>query len=84
VDLFMDDTQAALEKKLFSVRGLKELVDQYYKKQSAEEKVLLMEFVLYGLAAYSQLNRDTLDQHVLFKDLFSSVFNSEDEDFGLN
>jgi hypothetical protein len=43
-----------------------------------------MEFVLYGLAAFSQLNRDTLDQHVLFKDLFSSVFKSEEDDFGMN
>jgi len=80
VDLMLDGTKQDYESKLKSVDGLKDLVNQYYKSLPEEERLLLMEFVLYGLAAYSQLNRLTLDSSMLFKDLFSSVFNSKNED----
>jgi len=41
--------------------------------------VLLMEFVLHGLAEYSQLNKDYLDGGVAFADMLGSLF---DGDFG--
>jgi hypothetical protein len=34
------------------------------------------------LASYSQLNRMALDSSMLFKDLFSSVFNNDDDETG--
>jgi len=77
LDILLEEKQQDFEKKLASVDGLSELIDLYYKKSSVKEKFLLKEFVLYGLASYSQLNRLSLDSSVLFKDLFSSVFTSD-------
>lgn len=84
VDILFDESQLSLEKKLEKVSGLKDVINLYHKNFNKEDKILLMEFLLYGLAAFSQLNRHTLDEHVLFKDLFSSVFSNEDEDFEMN
>ncbi len=84
VDLLLEESQQSFDKKLGSVKGLDELVDLYYKKAGKEEKLLLKELVLYGLAAFSQLNRLALDNSVLFKDLFSSVFSSDDPTDDLN
>ncbi|MEX1188784.1 MAG: magnesium chelatase [Bacteroidia bacterium] len=86
VDLLLEEPSVSFEKKLKSVKGLDELVDLYYKKASKEEKLLMKELVLYGLAAFSQLNRLSLDQSVLFKDLFSSVFTGDEpgDDFNFN
>jgi magnesium chelatase subunit I len=80
IDLLLEDKTADYASKLKSVKGLKELIDQYYKSLSENDKLLLMEFVLYGLAAFSQLNRLALDNGMLFKDLFSSVFSADDLD----
>ncbi|HPH81841.1 MAG TPA: magnesium chelatase [Flavobacteriales bacterium] len=80
IDLMLEDKTANYANKLKSVNGLKELIDQFYKSLSENDKLLLMEFVLYGLAAFSQLNRLALDNGMLFKDLFSSVFSADDLD----
>jgi magnesium chelatase subunit I len=42
-----------------------------------------MEFALHGLAEYSQLSKKLLDTGLQFKDLFSSMFemNEDDEEF---
>jgi magnesium chelatase subunit I len=85
IDLLLEDKQHDFENKLNAVKGLDKLIDLYYKKSDAKEKLLMKEFVLYGLAAFSQLNRLALDNSVLFKDLFSSVFNPDDiEGFPMN
>lgn len=87
VDMLLEETALQYARKLKSVDGLKSFVDQYYKSLPESERILLMEFVLYGLASYSQLNRLALDSGMLFKDLFSSVFTSGDsgeDGFGNN
>ena len=80
MDLLMDEPAKEYARKLKSVDGLSGLVDVYYKSLPETERLLLMEFVLYGLASFSQLNRIAIDSGMLFKDLFSSVFSAEDED----
>ena len=87
VDLLLEESALQYARKLKTVDGLKSFVDQYYKSLPETERILLMEFVLYGLASYSQLNRLALDSGMLFKDLFSSVFTSGDmgdDGFGNN
>jgi magnesium chelatase subunit I len=39
------------------------------------EKHLWMEFVLHGLAEYSKLSKNQLDEGLEFKDLFGSMLN---------
>ncbi|HEY4198441.1 MAG TPA: sigma 54-interacting transcriptional regulator [Mucilaginibacter sp.] len=69
------------KKALDSVSGLKELVKKFHPKLSANQQLLLMEFVLHGLAEFSQLNKGFLDNGFAFSDMFNSLFNLEpDED----
>lgn len=65
------------------VAGLNELVKQFHPKLSANQTLLMMEFVLHGLAEYSQLNKKYLESGFGFSDLFDSLFSTgpdEEED----
>jgi magnesium chelatase subunit I len=76
-DLPFEEYKTALN----SVAGLKELVKKLHPKLSANQQLLLMEFVLHGLAEFSQLNKGFLDNGFAFSDMFNSLFNLEpDED----
>ena len=80
--LLNDDLPLAEYKKsLESVAGLKDLVKKIHPKLSENQQLLLMEFVLHGLAEFSQLNKGFLDNGFAFSDMFNSLFNLEpDED----
>lgn len=80
--LLNDDLPLAEYKKsLNSVVGLKDLVKKVHPKLSENQQLLLMEFVLHGLAEFSQLNKGFLDNGFAFSDMFNSLFNLEpDED----
>ena len=93
VDLMMEAKSESYAKSLNKVEGLKELVKFYHKNLNEQDALLLMEFVLYGLAAYSQISRLALDSNVVFRDMLSSVFqggsslgeeDEEDDGFNLN
>jgi magnesium chelatase subunit I len=72
---------AEYKKSLNSVAGLKDLVKKFHPKLSENQQLLLMEFVLHGLAEFSQLNKGFLDNGFAFSDMFNSLFNLEpDED----
>jgi magnesium chelatase subunit I len=76
-DLPLEDYKKALN----SVNGLKELVKKLHPQLSANQHLLLMEFVLHGLTEFSQLNKGFLDNGFAFSDMFNSLFNLEpDED----
>jgi magnesium chelatase subunit I len=64
-------------KLLNTVDGLSDIVLKYYPKATGKHKALLMEFVLYGLSAYSLISKKMLSEKVEFKDLMSSMFPSE-------
>lgn len=69
------------KKSLNSVNGLRELVKKLHPGLTANQQLLLMEFVLHGLAEFSQLNKGFLDNGFAFSDMFNSLFNLEpDED----
>jgi len=67
------------EEAMRQVPGLYALVKKLHPKLAEGQKVLLMEFVLHGLAEYSQLNKNYLDGGVAFADMLGSLF---DGDFG--
>ncbi|QKJ28804.1 sigma 54-interacting transcriptional regulator [Mucilaginibacter mali] len=72
---------------LNSVTGLKELVKTFHPQLSENQQLLLMEFVLHGLAEFSQLNKGFLDNGFAFSDMFDSLFNlqpDDDDDLDLN
>lgn len=82
VELFHDMTEKEYEEKLKSVNGLEALVDQYHPKAEKHEKLLLMEFVLHGLAEYSMLSKHNIEEGQTFRDLLSGMMNFGGEDEG--
>ncbi|ETZ19586.1 sigma 54-interacting transcriptional regulator [Pedobacter sp. V48] len=70
-------TQEKYEKQLREVNGLYDLVKKFHPKLSENQTLLLMEFVLHGLAEYSQLNKKYLEGGFGFSDMFESLFNTE-------
>src|SRR6195952_3383424 len=69
------------KKLLNSITGLKDIVKQFHPKLTENQQLLLMEFILHGLAEFSQLNKGFLDNGFAFSDMFNSLFNLEpDED----
>ncbi|MFT6188077.1 MAG: magnesium chelatase subunit I, partial [Cryomorphaceae bacterium] len=53
---------------------------KYNPNVGEDDKILLMEFILHGLAEYSMLSKNILEEGLSFSDLFSSVFSMDDYD----
>lgn len=60
---------------LYRVDGLHALVKKYYSQANEYEAALLMEFVLYGLSAYSLISKKLVEGRIEFKDLMGSMLN---------
>lgn len=84
VDLLHDMPQGEFEKKLKSVPGLADLIQEFHKDQDSAAKLFLMEFALHGLAEFSLISKHNLSAGLQFKDLLSSMFTlprpGQDED----
>jgi len=74
IDLLNDLSQAEFEKKLKSIPGLLDLINEFHKNQDQYTKLFLMEFALHGLAEYSQISKHNLSAGLQFKDLLSGMF----------
>ncbi len=59
------------------VPGLRKLAEKYNPNASKDDLYLMMEFVLHGLAEYSMLGKNVLEQGLSFTDLFNSVFSMD-------
>ncbi|MGY6558709.1 MAG: magnesium chelatase [Nitritalea sp.] len=83
LDILAAQADKAYKEALHSVPGLEEVVTENIETLPEKEKEFYMEFVLHGLAEYSQLSKKLLDTGMSFSDLFSSMFDMDmsDEDF---
>ena len=89
LDLLADDSQASYESQLNEVPGLSDLVKRQHPKANKQQRYLLMEFILHGLAEYSQLGKNSLAYGLQFKDLLSGMLDldnlgsdDDDEEYG--
>lgn len=73
-----DENQKIYKSGLKKVDGLEELVERFFPNESAEQKDFLMEFVLHGMAEYSLISKQPLDEGVKFNDLLDSMLSKED------
>jgi len=81
----LDDLPLAEYKKLLnSVTGLKDLVKTFHPRLVESQQLILMEFVLHGLAEFSQLSKGFLDNGFAFSDMFNSLFNLQPDDDDLD
>ena len=86
ISILDDLSTADYKKSIQSVPGLKAVIKQFHPSLSENQQVLLMEFLLHGLAEYSQVSKSFLNNGFTFTDMFNSLFspefNDEDEDYG--
>lgn len=83
IDIADDLTFVEYKKSLMQVAGLHDLVQKFHPKLSENQTILMMEFVLHGLAEFSQLSKNYLNGGFGFSDMFDSLFSGtmgEDED----
>lgn len=69
-----DNSNKSYKSTLSTVPGLADIVEKFHPKKSPEERLLLMEFLLHGLAEYSLLGKKLMGIGYQFKDLFGSMF----------
>ncbi|MBP9690378.1 MAG: magnesium chelatase, partial [Bacteroidia bacterium] len=64
------------EKMLLEISGLQEFVEQNIGKQTKHNQLFMMEFVLHGLAEFSQISKTNDVAGPVFKDIMSGMFNA--------
>jgi magnesium chelatase subunit I len=75
VQLLHDVNDRQYETSLKKVEGLKELVKTQFPGANGKEQLLLMEFVLHGLASYSLISKKVVENEVRFSDLLGTMMN---------
>jgi Mg-chelatase subunit ChlI len=71
---------AQYKKALMQVPSLYALVKKLHPKLAESQQLLLMEFVLHGLAEHSQLNKNYLNGGIEFADMLGSLFDGDFDD----
>ncbi len=84
VELLSELSNKEYKKTLQSVPGLKDIVSRYIADTHPDNDLLLMEFILFGLAEHSLLSRHNIDNGIQFKDMLSTMFSNADTDFDLD
>jgi magnesium chelatase subunit I len=75
VQLLQDVSDKQYETSLKKVEGLKELVKAKFPGAANKEQLLLMEFVLHGLASYSLISKKVVENETRFSDLLGTMMN---------
>jgi magnesium chelatase subunit I len=73
VDFYSNMSNTEYQTTLQNVPGLEAMVANLHPTLNNDEKNLYMEFLLYGLAEFSQINKQRLDSGIVFKDLLGSL-----------
>lgn len=84
LDVLASQSDKAYKAELHQVPGLEDFVTKTVSNLPEKEKEFYMEFLLHGLAEYSQLSKKLLETGMQFRDLFSSMFDMgapDEEDF---
>jgi len=81
-DLMLNLSDSDYKKLIQSIPGLEEVVKQYQPGLNGNSRLLMMEFLLFGLAEFSLLSRTKIEDGIQFRDMLSSMFTLPDpEDF---
>ena len=80
LELTDDLADSQYKKALMQVPSLHALVKKLHPKLAESQQLLLMEFVLHGLAEYSQLNKNYLNGGIGFADMLGSLFDGGFDD----
>ena len=75
-----DMTDREYSARLKTIEGLDDFVDLLSSISDPSEKLFMMEFALHGMAEFSLIGKQSLDQGMKFQDLVSSMFTGPGED----
>ncbi|HJT74997.1 MAG TPA: hypothetical protein VJ720_13280 [Chitinophaga sp.] len=75
VQLLQDVNDKQYETSLLKVEGLKDLIKGKFPHANNKEQLLLMEFVLHGLASYSLISKKVVENETRFSDLLGTMMN---------
>ena len=78
IDLMLSENDKTYKKSLESIPSLADLVDTYTEKLTKNQKLVMMEFVLFGLAEHSLIGKNNLERGIQFKDILGSMFSEKD------
>ncbi len=78
IDMMLLETQKNYQKTLDSIPGLNDLVNTHMPKLAKADKLIAMEFLLFGLAEHSLIGKNQLERGIQFKDILGSMFNEKD------
>jgi magnesium chelatase subunit I len=73
LDMLLDLSDADYATALRQVPGLEKIVTQYQPEAEGTDRLLLMEFVLHGLAEFSLIGKSRLEKGVVFQDFMSGL-----------
>lgn len=79
-DLMMNLTDKKYNELLHSIPQLENVVKKFQPSINGNSRLLLMEFLLFGLSEYSLLSRNKIEDGIQFKDMLSSMFTMPDEE----
>jgi magnesium chelatase subunit I len=80
MEMIGDMTDREYGARLKTIDGLDDFVDMLSAYGSENEKLFMMEFALHGMAEFSLIGKQSLDQGMKFQDLVSSMFSGPGED----
>jgi magnesium chelatase subunit I len=79
-DLMMNLTDKEYKALLQNIPELESTVKKFQPTLNGNSRVLLMEFLLFGLSEYSLLSRSKIEDGIQFRDMLSSMFTMPDVD----
>ena len=78
VDLLLLESDKTYKQGLEAIPGLSDVVEKFVPKLGKQEKLTMMEFVLFALAEHSLIGKNSLERGVRFKDILGSMFSEKD------
>ena len=78
VDVMIGEDDKKYRKILNDIPGLASLVETYAGKLPPNEKVVMMEFVIFAMAEHSLIGRNNLERGIRFNDILGSMFSEKD------
>ena len=78
----MSLTDKRYKELLLNIPQLENVVKKFQPSVNGNSRLLLMEFMLFGLSEFSLLSRTKIEDGIQFRDMLSSMFTMpKDEDF---
>jgi len=79
-DLFMNLSDKKYKELINNIPQLENVVKKFQPSMNGNTRLLLMEFLLFGLSEYSLLSRTKIEDGIQFRDMISSMFTMPEED----